>query len=65
MNLNNLDAVNNIQNEVTIYVTIITSVVSLLIVCISSIYLVMMNFHSAGLEEKATGKNLLDKIDSL
>ena len=65
MNLNNLDAVNNIQNEVPICVTIITSVVSLLIVCISSIYLVMMNFHSAGLEEKATGKNLLDKIDSL
>lgn len=63
--MNDLNAVNNIQNEVPIYVTVLTSVVSLLIICISSIYLVMMNFHSAGLEEKATGKNLLDKIDSL
>jgi hypothetical protein len=63
--MNDLDAVNNIQNEVPVYVTVITSFVSLLIICISSIYVVMMNFHAAGLEEKATGKTIMEKIDNL
>lgn len=65
MNLNNMDSVNNIQSEVPLYVTILTSIVSLLIICISSIYLVMMNFLCASNEEKKDGTSILEKIESI
>jgi len=64
-NLNNLNSINNIQTEIPLYVTILTSIVSLLIICISSIYLVMMNFQCASNEEKKDGTSILEKIESI
>ncbi len=63
--MDGLNAVNNIQNEVPIYVTVITSVVGLLIICISTIYLVMMNLQCSSNEEKLEGKSILEKIENI
>lgn len=63
--MNDINSINNIQNDVPIYVTVITSVVGILIICISSLYVVMMNLQSASNEEKIEGTSILEKIESI
>jgi hypothetical protein len=63
--MDDINSINNIQNDVPIYVTVITSVVGILIICISSLYVVMMNYQCTSNEEKIEGTSILQKIESI
>lgn len=51
--------------DMPLYLVVLFCITGILIVCICSIYFVMMNMHCASLEEKKEGLSIMEKIESI